>query len=912
MSEGQGRTRRARLALAASLLAACASAPATPSAPGAQTLTAEADAGVSVPPPTFRLPTDVRPTAERISLRLDPRSATFTGMVRIQLSIGTPVQAFWLHAQDLSVRRASISQGGTERPARTTVASPDLLAVVPPAPLAPGQAELVLEYQGTIDAQRSRAIYAVVERDAAYLYTFFEPVDARRAFPCFDEPSFKIPWELEIAVPPGNGAFANTAEASRQTGPDGWLTIRFGRTRPLPSYLVAFAAGPFDVVAGAPAGHHQTPLRFIVPQGHREELAYMQASVPRMVQLLEDATEVPYPYGKLDVLIVPRYWGTMEHPGLVALGQTLMLFHPGVEALARQQWGSSIAIHELAHYWYGDLVTTAWWDDTWLNESFGSWMEAKVTDRLEPAWRWSRRALRARAMAMDADALPSAKPIRQPVRAREDITASFDDALTYEKGRTVISMFERWIGEPSWRGALTKYLTAYSDRNATSEDLFAALDSALGRNVSSALSSFVLQPGVPLVRGSLQCPAGRPAVLQLTQEPFSPTSGATDERTWRIPVCARAGSGKRVERACSVLESRRGALELPGSLGCPTWVLLDDGGLGYYRVAYAPGLRQKLLRAPSGSLSAEEQVSFASDLSALAERGEVPVAEVLDRAVVMTRSSDSDVVLSGWRMLDGWLRKDRLSRESLSRRIELFGALGSARARAIGWTARSGDSVDTRELRLGLLPLVAVGAQDRELQAGASRLARDWLEGRGGLEESILDPVLELAATHGDAELFDTMVNTALSRSQNDRTRIIDALGSFEDPALAARARALLDDPRFDLRDTGRILYRQLFRSETRPAAWPVLRDRAASLVPRMRDDEAKETIASIGWSCDRKIAEEARTSLGPLMEKLDGGPFAFQQALGQIERCAAIHDREAEAIRAWLSRRTRAVTARR
>ncbi|MGZ6034437.1 MAG: M1 family metallopeptidase, partial [Myxococcaceae bacterium] len=292
--------------LVAGCLSACASKPAAPDAarpaPGGSSSPADAGgrpsatvalaaADVPVPPPAFRLPTDVRPTSERISLRLDPRGTTYTGTVHIQLAVSAAAPAFWLHAQDLSIRRAAIVQGGTERAARIATAPPDLLGIVPATPLPPGPAELVLDFEGTLDAERSRGLYKVNEGDTPYLYTFFEPVDARRAFPCFDEPSFKIPWEMEITAPAGNGAFANAAEAGRASGPDGWVTVRFARTRPLPSYLVAFAAGPFDVVPGAPAGHHQTPLRFILPQGHRDELTYAQSMVPRSVALLEDATD---------------------------------------------------------------------------------------------------------------------------------------------------------------------------------------------------------------------------------------------------------------------------------------------------------------------------------------------------------------------------------------------------------------------------------------------------------------------------------------------------------------------------------------------------------------------------------------------------------------------------------------------
>jgi alanyl aminopeptidase len=209
-------------------------------------------------------------------------------------------------------------------------------------------------------------------------------------------------------------------------------------------------------------------------------------------------------------------------------------------------------------------------------------------------------------------------------------------------------------------------------------------------------------------------------------------------------------------------------------------------------------------------------------------------------------------------------------------------------------------------MRRVMVPLVTAGAQDRTLQADATRLARRWLEDRSGLDEDVLEPVLRVAATHGDGTLFDLMVREALAdRARNDRTRIIAALGWFEDLELAARARALLDDPRFELRDTALVLAHQVDRSETREQAWPVLRDRAASLAPRMRDDEAQRLLSTIGGACDRGIAEEARRTLGPVMERLDGGPFALQQALGRIERCAAIHDRTDEATHAWLTART-------
>ena len=894
---------RSSTLLVLALTVACAS-PGTPSPPGG----AEAPPPAAVAAPTgLRLPGGVHPTRQFIALRIDPHATSYGGTVRIELTVDSAMTQVWLHAQDLRITRATVAQGGDPKPARTVTADPGLLGVIPPAPLIAGNAELVIDFEGTLDRERSRGIYRVDEPDGPYVYTFFEPVDARRAFPCFDEPSFKIPWELSLTVPPGIGAYANAAEVSSTPKEKGWHEVRFGVTRPLPSYLVAFGVGTFEAVPAGAGGHHQTPVRFLIPRGRSAELAYAKQTVPRMITLLEDATDVPYPYGKLDVLVVPRFWGTMEHPGLVALGQPLMLIPPTAQALSRKQFGASISVHELAHYWYGDLVTTAWWDDTWLNESFGSWIDNKVTDRLEPDWRWSRRTLRRRQTALDSDALLTAKRLREPVTRAEDIDASFDAPLTYDKGSTVIAMFERWLGEDLWRTAMAGYLRAHADRNVTTEDLLASLDQGTGQNVSSALRTFIEQPGYPLLHVRRLCEPGHPPRLALTQARYLSTGQDAGGSTWRFPLCIRAGKGQRVARGCAVVSGASDEVVLPDVGGCPDWVLADDGGLAYYRVAYEPELRTRLLRLPRGTLSVAERVGLGSDLSTLAERGEVPVGPVLDLGATLVADGDSDLSAQGQQMLEAWLRTDRLTAAQRAQRAAWIRSVASQRARALGWANREGEPVDSRELRHRLVPWVANEGEDPVLQASARKLALAWLDERTGLDDDLVEPVLIVAAKHGDPRLFEAMVQQAATAPVRvDRTRIVDALGHFDDPALAARARALLDDPRFDLRDSARILSIQMGRAETRGAAWPVLRDRAPELAKRMRSDEVKLLMASVGHGCDRALREDAERALTPVAENIDGAPFALRQALSNVDRCIQVHARtDAEAV-AWLASRAR------
>jgi len=506
------------------------------------------------------------------------------------------------------------------------------------------------------------------------------------------------------------------------------------------------------------------------------------------------------------------------------------------------------------------------------------------------------------------------------VTRAEDIDASFDAPLTYDKGSTVIAMFERWLGEDVWRKAMAGYLRAHADRNVTTEDLFASLDQGTGQNVSGALRTFVEQPGYPLLQVRRVCEAGHPPRLALTQARYLSTGAATSGATWRFPLCVRVGKGHRVARGCTVVSGASDEVVLPEVGGCPDWVLADDGGLAYYRIAYEPELRTRLLKLPRGTLSVAERVGLGSDLSALAERGDLPVGAVLDVAATMVPDPDSDVAAEGLSLvgrttlersgvsrLQGWLRVDRLTPAQQAQRAAWIRQVASRRARALGWVSRSGESMDERQLRHLLLPWVAIDGDDPMLQSSAQKLARSWLDERTGPDDDQVEPVLMVAARRASTAFFEAMVKEAASAPiRVDRTRIIDALGQVSEPTLAARARALIDDPRFDLRDSARILQSQVSRPETRAAAWPVLRDRIGELAKRMRDDEVKQLLGSVGSGCDRTLLDEAEHSLTPVAEKIDGGPFALRQTLSAIRRCVEVHDRtDPEAI-AWLVSRSR------
>ncbi len=894
---------RALLAFVSCLASTCATPPAAPTSdlPLAAPSPLSAEKGALPEPPSFRLSNTVRPLRETLALRLVPEDSTFSGTATVDLHFEAATDHFWLHAEGLSVDEARLESGTASRPVTATVSGADFLLVRLGGPTGPGEARLVLRYHGAVDTERSRGIYRVDEDKTAYLYTFFEPVDARRAFPCFDEPSFKIPWTLSLTVPEADVAFANTAALSTSSANGGLKTVTFAETRPLPSYLVAFVVGPFEVVKGSPAGNEAIPLQFIVPRGRAAELRYAEALVPRAVKQLEDLTGVPYPYGKLDVAVVPRYWGTMEHPGLVALGQPILLIPPDQESLQRRQFAAHITTHELAHYWFGDLVTNAWWDETWLNEALGSWLDLKATDALDPAFRFRRQALGRRGAALAADALPTAKAVRQPVLSRTDIETSFDSALTYDKGSIVLGMFERWVGAPDFKRGLQLYLQRNADKNATAEELFRALDEGAGRPVGDALSTFVVQPGAPLVSVSLRCKTGALPVLELAQERFLvERSASPPTATWQVPVCVRAEWGKRVERACMLLAEPEAELALPVG-GCPTFVTANDGGLGYYRVAYAPALRQSLLEHRD-QLDAVELAGLAGDIGALARRGDLPTEEALALGAQLAASRDSDVALAGLGLLN-LIRRDTLAPELQTAQSTRVEKLLGKRARALGWKERAGDSPDDLRLRPRVVPFVASVGRDAALQGEARRLAEAWAEGKGAIDPDLVHGVLSTAAAKGDAALFDHLLRAAGSfPTRRERAQAILALGGFEDPVLASRARAQLLEPKNDLRDWLDLLEAQLTTPETRADAYAFLDQSFEALKVRMRDDEVAQLFTFLAVFCEPRMRATVEANFAPRAAKVDGGPFHLAQSLQAIDECARVQSRLRPGATAWLA----------
>src|SRR6185369_10276283 len=452
-------------------------------------------------PPALRLPGTVRPLHYAAELTVKPAESTFSGTIDIEVEVLRETSVVWLNARFLTIDSARIDG----RSAQVVAGGDDFVGLRPDAPLAAGKARLRIEYRGELSDRDTAGAFRQHEAGEWYVYTQGEPIYARRVFPCFDEPGYKVPWQLSLVVAAGHLAVSNTPALAEESLPDGMKRVRFAPTRPLPSYLVAFGVGPFDIVDAGSAGRNATPVRIVVPKGMSATARYAAEVTPRLLAMTEEYTGIPYPYGKLDHLAILQrgQFGAMENPGLITFALPLMLARPQDETPRFRQNYSHIAAHEIAHMWFGDLVTHAWWDDIWLNESFATWLSDKIIERFQPSWNIRAKSVHDRNYAMKSDGQLSARRIRQPIESNNDILNAFDP-ITYAKGGAVLGMFEQWLGEERFRVALQRYLAKYADSNATAADFLAGLNAA-EPGAGDAFAGFLDQAGLPLLSIELAC-----------------------------------------------------------------------------------------------------------------------------------------------------------------------------------------------------------------------------------------------------------------------------------------------------------------------------------------------------------------------------------------------------------------------
>ena len=881
--------------LAVSLALACSLVAVLVAVPAARAQTGEAPA-----PPKFRLPGDVvGPLRYAVDLTVVPDQDTFTGAVDIQLNFKQSTSVLWLNAEKLKVKDATLTAGGAIVPLKVVPVDKDYVGFAFASPVAPGPAELHVSYQGEISRKDMQGIFEVKDGDEWYVYSQFENIGARQAFPCFDEPGYKVPWQLTLHVKKDQVALSNTPIVSETDSSDGMKTVKFAETPPLPSYLVALTAGHLDFVDAGTAGKKSTHVRIVVPHGRGGEAKYAADTTPTIVDLLEDYFGIPYPYDKLDEVAIPMAGYAMEHPGLVTFGASIILAKPEEQTLGQRREWSSVAAHELAHQWFGDLVTTAWWDDIWLNEGFASWMANKIVTRYHPEWHMDISELNGYQGAMDNDSLVSARRVRQPIESNDDIANAFDN-ITYNKGSALLNMFESYMGADRFREGVRRYLAKYAWKNATSADFLASLagDDA---SIASAFSSFLDQPGAPLVTVALDCQSGEPK-LDLTQQRFLPlgSQGGAAE-LWKAPVCVRYPAGSDEARECLLLDQPSRRMALPKATGCPGWVQANAGADGYYRVLYQGDLLGDLLKNDTRALTLPEKVALIGDISALTGNGKIPLGQALALVPGLAHDPARQVVTKTIQVTAD-LQDHMVTPDLLPQYHRYIEDLYGSRARALGWKDRPGESDDDRLLRPTVEGTVANQAEDPEFIAQAKALALAWLDDRKAVDRDTLGSVIFAAARHGDQALFDRLRAAAKQEKDEDiLNTLLFSLGSFPDPEIAKKALPIVLTDEFDSRQSLDILFGVAQSPKTRDLAYDFVKQNWEALIAKLPTDFGAFLPYVAGGYCDEGHRQDAASFFEGRSTKYTGGPRNLAQMLEGIDLCVAFKKAQQPSVTEFL-----------
>jgi aminopeptidase N len=730
----------------------------------------------AAPAPPGRLGTDVVPVAETIRLVVDARKPAYEGSVHIDLEVRRPVSSFSLYAEEMDIRRFALT--GPRGAVTASHAAGERGRLDVTAALATGRYTLDIDFANEFDTHAT-GLYKMSARGDDYVFTQLEADDARQAFPCWDEPAFKIPYQMTVVVPESHMAVSNTPAMS-DTVQDGQRTVVFARTRPLPAYLLALATGPLEFV---PMPGMSVPGRIVTVKGASALAGEAVRTTPALLAALERYFGRPYPFEKLDLLAVPEFWpGAMENPGAVTFRDSVLLLDSrGASAIQRRTL-VEIAAHELAHMWFGDLVTMAWWDDLWLNESFASWMGDKVAAEAFPEMRTRVEAVEGAQQAMNTDARLTARAIRQPVAALDNLLQAADD-LAYQKGEAVLGMVEGWVGPDVFRKGVLAYLAAHEWGNATADDLWSALSRAAGKDVGGLLATFLDQPGVPLV--TVEAIDGHR--VRLTQKRFANFGVALPAESWRIPVRLKYEAGGETKARTVLLAGASQDVILDGALPI-RWVHPNADEIGYYRWSVPTPVLHALAEGGETAMTDRERVGFIGNASSLLDAGALRGDDFLRLLAPFARDSQPDVVSAVVTSL-GKVKRAFVTpeleapfaayvRQTLDPALQHFG-----RAR------REGEPEAVSLLRPQLLLWLGRDGGDPAVIEYAASVARAYMADPASADPSIVGVSLQLLALHGDRALFDEYRRRAEAASvPADRGRYLGALGYFRDPALVEEA----------------------------------------------------------------------------------------------------------------------------
>ena len=842
-----------------------------------------------------RLPSGVAPTHYTLWFAPDLERATFRGRETIDVTLQRPTTTITLNAAEIEFGSVTIDAGGRRQTARVTLDEKNEMATLTvPQTVPAGRASIQIAYTGILN-DKLRGFYLSKANGRRYAVTQMEATDARRAFPSWDEPGYKATFDMSLMIDSADTAISNGAQMSDMPGPEpGKHTLVFARTPKMSTYLVAMLVGDFVCRSGSA---DSIPVRVCSTPDKLPLTGFALEASQQVLKFLNEWTGIKYAFGKLDIIGIPDFAaGAMENAGAITFREEELFADPQRASLGTRKTVASVVSHEIAHQWFGNLVTMKWWDDIWLNEGFATWMANKPLAAWHPEWQMELDEVEETQAAVSTDALRATRSIRTKVETPDEINEVFD-RIAYEKTASVLRTIENYVGPELFRKGVGSYLRKYSFANAGGEDFWTEVARATGKPVDRVMKPFVEQAGVPAVKIDTQC-HGSTTNVALHQERFVTLGGAPPSASpvWAVPVCLKTGPGT---QQCTLLERRDQTVSLPV---CSANVFGNANGRGYYFSEYPPDRVLAIARTAHGSLAPAERLTLLGDEWWMARAGGHDIGVYLDIASVHAADEAPPVIEQIGRSLAS--AHDAIVQPSDAPRFEewvrrRFGP----ELMTLGMPGSASESDDRQSRRATLLSLVGVTGNSPDVQRQARDLALKYVADPMSVPPTLASTVLNVAAYGGDAMLYDLYFAQLpkLTGMPEEYYRFFNALSSFRDPALVQRTLRFAISSDVRTQDTATLIGGLLSRTSSQDAAWAFVKENWDTLTKTLGIFQGIPRIAgAVGAFCTREKRAEVEQFFKE--HPVPAAGRALRQAFERIDSCVALKERQAPAASAWLA----------
>ena len=832
-----------------------------------------------------RLPEGVVPEHYQLTFTPDLQTATFSGDEYIDVRVLKPTTTITLNAAEIKFNTVSIeSHGKAETVKVTHDEDREQANLIASSAIPAGPARIHILFTGILN-DKLRGFYLSETAKRRYAVTQFEPTDARRAFPCFDEPDKKATFDITLIVDKGDTAISNEKLIADTPGPgDNKHTLRFATTKKLSTYLIAMLVGDFQCLEGSADG---TPIRACATPDKKDYGQFALEAAQYVLHYYNEYFGIPYPFGKLDLIAIPDFEaGAMENAGAITYRESEMLLDPKVATVDDYELVATVVAHEAAHQWFGDLVTMKWWDNIWLNEGFATWMESRPLTKWKPEWHEELGEVVETNRTLGLDSLNSTRPIRQKAETPAEINELFD-GIAYGKAASVLRMVEYYVQPEIFRKGVQNYLRAHSYGNATAEDFWNAITQASGKPADKIMSSFVVQTGEPLLHISEE--SGQKTVSQERMFADHQLLG-TSQQVWNIPVCFRSVTTPENEY-CSVISSRGQETSNPDN----PLIFANTHGHGYYRTEYERTLREQLTKQLETGLLPPERISMLGDEWALMRVGRISISTYLDLVSQLKDETLRQVWEAPLDSID-YIHDVLISDEDRDHFRQFVRDLLKP---VYAQLANSTDP-EQKALRADIFARLGIIGRDPDVLAEAREIAQKVLQDPGAADPLLAGPALEIAASQGSQRFFNRIAQALKNTSdQTLRRRYMDALSRFENPELAEKALELGVSGVIRNQDSTAYIGRFLRYPATRQIAWKFIQTHWSDVERTFTTSSGGSLIRDAGEFCDPDAA--SRVSMFFKVHPVPASERTLRQSVERISSCVDLRKLQGIDLQTWL-----------